>query len=99
MGSQEQWGGGAGSLQKVREENVGGGIPKGIGAGRSRKYFCNIVQYFEIEKTYRQDHYRRGWNWKIQDTRYEKWEVKTPPPSPIKSLQKGVELEDTRYKI
>ena len=36
------------------EERVGDGIPKGVGgAGRDRKEFCNLAQFFAIEIAYR----------------------------------------------
>ena len=52
---------GVGSLREVGEERVGDGIPKGAGARRNRNEFCNIAQYFAIEKAHKGgNHYGRG---------------------------------------
>ena len=47
---------GAGCVQEAGKERAGDGIPKGVGggwgSGEIGNEFCNIAQYFAIEKAH-----------------------------------------------
>ena len=42
-----------GSLREGEKERVGGGIPRGVGAGRNKKKFGDIAERFAVEKAHR----------------------------------------------
>ena len=73
-----------GSVREAGEERMGDGIPKGAGAGRNiGNKFCNIVQFFTIEKACRDRNHKGGRNGenKLQEARKLRPPCLSKPPT------------------
>ena len=69
-------------MREAGEESVGDGIPKGWESGEMGNEFCNIAQYFAIEKAHRGgNHKGRGREPGVQGTGSGKFRLSPPPPA------------------